>query len=84
MPNEAYSASVVREVLKAQPQSWIWKGNRSWIIWFLDRFAPRSVWVCGISTPPTLISANNDQDWIFPSMFGLTRLRQIIVKRKSV
>ncbi|KFX95420.1 hypothetical protein V490_03890 [Pseudogymnoascus sp. VKM F-3557] len=66
MPNAAYSASVVHEVLKASPQKWIWQGNRSWLIWFLDRFAPRSVW-----------------DYIFPSMFGLARLRQIVAKRQS-
>lgn len=50
MPTKAYSASVVHEVLKASPRSWLWQGNRSWLIWFLDGFAPRSVWVSGIST----------------------------------
>ncbi|KFY59835.1 hypothetical protein V496_05519 [Pseudogymnoascus sp. VKM F-4515 (FW-2607)] len=66
MPTKAYSASVVHEVLKANPQNWVWQGNKSWIIWFLDRFAPRSVW-----------------DYIFPKMFGLARLRQIVAKRES-
>lgn len=83
MPHEAYAASVVHEVLKAKPRSWIWQGNRSWLIWFLDRFAPRSIWVCGITTLLMLMSVNNDQDWIFPTMFGLARLRQIVLKRKS-
>ncbi|OBT78632.1 hypothetical protein VF21_02236 [Pseudogymnoascus sp. 05NY08] len=67
MPTKAYSASVVHEVLKSNPPNWVWQGNRSWIIWFLDRFAPRSVW-----------------DYIFPSMFGLARLRQIVAKRERV
>ncbi|OBT68759.1 hypothetical protein VE03_02206 [Pseudogymnoascus sp. 23342-1-I1] len=67
MPTKAYSASVVREVLKENPKYWVWQGNRAWIIWFLNRFAPRSVW-----------------DYIFPSMFGLAKLRQIVAKRESV
>lgn len=54
MPTKAYSASVVHEVLKAHPQNWVWQGNKSWLIWFLDRFAPRSVWVSwhGHAFPP--------------------------------
>lgn len=60
MPTKAYAASVVREVLKAQPRNWLWQGNRSWIIWFLDRFAPRSVWVSGMSTLFSLIDADNE------------------------
>jgi 1-acylglycerone phosphate reductase len=50
MPNEAYAASVVKEILKQQPAKWFWQGNRAWIIWFLDRFFPRSVWVYGTIT----------------------------------
>ncbi|KAL1953756.1 hypothetical protein VTO42DRAFT_2287 [Malbranchea cinnamomea] len=44
MPNMAYAASVVKAVLKKSPPKWFWQGNRAWIIWFLDRFFPRSVW----------------------------------------
>lgn len=84
MPTKAYSASVVHEVLKANPQNWVWQGNKSWIIWFLDRFAPRSVWVSwhGQAFPP-LTDANGEKDYIFPKMFGLAKLRQIVAKRES-
>jgi 1-acylglycerone phosphate reductase len=48
MPNEAYAASVAKQILKPQPPKWFWQGNRAWLIWFLDRFFFRSVWVSGI------------------------------------
>ncbi|KIM98646.1 hypothetical protein OIDMADRAFT_89605, partial [Oidiodendron maius Zn] len=33
MPNEAYAASVAKQILKKNPPKWFWQGNRAWIIW---------------------------------------------------
>jgi hypothetical protein len=51
MPNEAYAASVVKQILKKEPPKWFWQGNRAWIIWFLNCFFPHSVWVSCIYVP---------------------------------
>lgn len=45
MRNEDYARCVVNQALQANPPRWFWQGNRSWIIWFLDAFFPRSIWV---------------------------------------
>lgn len=48
MPNEEYAASVAKQILKKQTPKWFWQGNRAYIIWFLDRFFPRAVWVSNL------------------------------------
>jgi 1-acylglycerone phosphate reductase len=45
MPNKAYAASVVAQVLKRNPKKWIWEGNKSWIVWFVDTFLPKGIWL---------------------------------------
>ncbi|KAJ9649448.1 NADPH-dependent 1-acyl dihydroxyacetone phosphate reductase [Coniosporium apollinis] len=43
MPNEAYARSVVSKVLRKSPPKWVWEGNKSWLIWFVDSFLPKGV-----------------------------------------
>ena len=44
MDTEDYARSVVGKVLGGR-RKWIWEGNKSWLAWFLDSFAPRGIWV---------------------------------------
>lgn len=44
MANEDYARSVAGQVLRGG-RKWVWEGNRSWLVWFLDSFAPRGIWV---------------------------------------
>jgi hypothetical protein len=48
MPNDAYARAVVNHVIKRNPYSWIWKGNQSYLVWFLDTFFPREIWVSAV------------------------------------
>ena len=41
MPNEAYAESVVSKVTEPRPSVWIWEGNKSWVVWFMDTFLPK-------------------------------------------
>ncbi|KAI9877009.1 MAG: hypothetical protein M1830_005052 [Pleopsidium flavum] len=43
MKNEDYARSVVGKVLGGG-RKWVWEGNKSWVVWFLDSFAPRGIW----------------------------------------
>ncbi len=45
MSNEAYARSVVSKVLQKSPPKWVWEGNKSWLIWFVDSFLPKGVMV---------------------------------------
>lgn len=45
MPNEAYARSVVSKVLQKSPPKWVWEGNKSWLVWFLDSFLPKGIMV---------------------------------------
>lgn len=45
MKNEEYAKSVAGKVL-GSGRKWIWEGNKSWLVWFLDRFGPKGIWVC--------------------------------------
>lgn len=45
MDTEEYARSVVGKVLGGG-KKWMWEGNKSWVVWFLDTFAPRGIWVC--------------------------------------
>ncbi|KAB8260289.1 short chain dehydrogenase/reductase [Aspergillus pseudonomiae] len=56
MKNEDYARSVVNRALHVNPPRWLWQGNKSWIIWFLDSFFPRSIWVRQVER-----SLRNDQ-----------------------
>lgn len=50
MPNEDYARSVVEKVLGGG-RKWVWEGNKAWLAWFLDGFAPRGIWVSSITMP---------------------------------
>ena len=41
MPNEAYAESVVSKVTEPRPSPWIWEGNKSWVVWFMDTLLPK-------------------------------------------
>ncbi|OCK85735.1 NAD(P)-binding protein [Lepidopterella palustris CBS 459.81] len=43
MDNEAYARSVVTKVLSGRNPRWVWQGNMSWVIWFVQRFLPMGV-----------------------------------------
>ena len=38
MPADAYSKSVVAQILKPVPKGWIWEGRSSWSVWFMSTF----------------------------------------------
>ncbi|KAI9797283.1 MAG: hypothetical protein M1833_005579 [Piccolia ochrophora] len=44
MPTVDYARSVVNQVTKSRPPRWVFEGGKSWLMWFLDTYAPRSVW----------------------------------------
>jgi 1-acylglycerone phosphate reductase len=82
--NEDYAKSVVKKVLKKNPPSWAWEGNRSWTIWFVQRFLPWGFMVnlalifkqtYGMLTEPAY------QNRIFYSMFNLWKLRGTASKK---
>lgn len=56
MKNEDYARSVAGQVLKGG-RKWVWEGNLSWLVWFLDSFAPRGIWV-GTALLQLRISSN--------------------------
>lgn len=43
IPNEQYARSVVRQVLHKPSRDTIWEGGKSWLVWFITSFLPRSV-----------------------------------------
>ncbi|KAL1648861.1 NADPH-dependent 1-acyl dihydroxyacetone phosphate reductase [Diplodia intermedia] len=43
MPSDDYAKSVVSKVLKSSPPKWVWEGNKSWAVWFLSTFLPKSI-----------------------------------------
>ncbi|KAK0454396.1 NAD-P-binding protein [Armillaria borealis] len=42
MSPEDYAKNVVPEALKANPRAWLWEGSKSWFVWMVDTFLPRT------------------------------------------
>ncbi|KAK0486362.1 NAD-P-binding protein [Armillaria novae-zelandiae] len=42
MSSEDYAKNVVLEALKANPRAWVWEGSKSWFVWMVDTFLPRT------------------------------------------
>ncbi|KAK0195955.1 hypothetical protein F5146DRAFT_1133398 [Armillaria mellea] len=42
MSAEDYAKNVVPEALKANPRAWLWEGSKSWFVWTVDTFLPRT------------------------------------------
>lgn len=42
MPNEQYAKSVVRQLLQSPKKKYIWEGSKSWLVWFVTTFLPKS------------------------------------------
>lgn len=47
MSNEKYARGVVSA--KRSPTKWLWRGNRSWLVWFVKTFL--GVWVFDLALP---------------------------------
>ena len=43
--NEAYARRVVAQVLESPAKTHVWEGGKSWLVWFVTTFLPRSVMV---------------------------------------
>lgn len=37
MSNEVYARGVVKEALKTKPKKWLWRGNKSFVVWLVSR-----------------------------------------------
>lgn len=51
MTPDEYARGVVAAVLKTSTPAWFWHGNSTTLVWFLDTFFPRTIWVsnrCGV------------------------------------
>jgi 1-acylglycerone phosphate reductase len=44
LSNAAYARSVVNKVLVRRPPDFIWEGNKSWVVWFVQSFLPFKIW----------------------------------------
>jgi 1-acylglycerone phosphate reductase len=40
-----YAKAVVTESLKSSPRAWFWFGDSTWLVWILDTFGWRTIWV---------------------------------------
>jgi 1-acylglycerone phosphate reductase len=49
MSNEEYARGVVSAALKSRPKKWLWRGNKSWSIWFVKTFL--GLWVLDLVLP---------------------------------
>ena len=49
MSNEEYARGVVSEALKGRPKKWLWRGNKSWLVWFIKTFV--GLWVLDLVLP---------------------------------
>jgi 1-acylglycerone phosphate reductase len=49
MKNEEYARGVVSAALKRPPKKWLWRGNKSWLVWFVKTFL--GVWVFDLVLP---------------------------------
>lgn len=67
MPTEAYAKGVVSHVLTSNPSRWVWAGNGSWMIWFVQRFLPMGVVM----------------DFVFTRMFNLWKLKTTAASKKA-
>lgn len=38
MDTKVYAKTVVDEALRVRPRAWLWEGQFSWVLWFLDTF----------------------------------------------
>ena len=73
MSNEAYARSVVSKVLQKSPPKWVWEGNKSWLIWFVDSYLPKGVMVSD-SPNSEMRRADMVKDLVFWRMFNLWKL----------
>jgi len=49
MSNEEYARGVVSAALKRSPKKWLWRGNKSWLVWFLKTYI--GFWVFDLVLP---------------------------------
>jgi 1-acylglycerone phosphate reductase len=49
MSNEEYARGVVIVALKRSPRKWLWRGNRSWLVWFVKAYI--GAWVFDLVLP---------------------------------
>jgi 1-acylglycerone phosphate reductase len=49
MGNEEYARGVVSAALKRSPKKWLWRGNKSWLVWFAKAFI--GAWVFDLVLP---------------------------------
>jgi hypothetical protein len=40
-----YAKAVVSELLKPSPRAWFWYGDSTWLVWMLDTFGWKTIWV---------------------------------------
>jgi hypothetical protein len=40
-----YAKAVVSESLKPSPRAWFWYGDSTWLVWMLDTFGWKTIWV---------------------------------------
>lgn len=40
-----YARAVVHESLKSSPRAWFWFGDSTWLVWMLDTFGWKTIWV---------------------------------------
>lgn len=79
MPTDIYAKIVVTEVLKAEPRAWLWTGNQTLLVWFMDTFLGRRGFVS--SAILTFSSENNMvdlQDWLMTKMFGFSEFSSML------
>jgi hypothetical protein len=40
-----YAKAVVNESLRPSPRAWFWFGDSTWLVWILDTFGWKTIWV---------------------------------------
>lgn len=80
-----YAANVVTQSLKSSTPAWFWYGSFTRMIWFLDTFGWRTVWVCCDQCRFVAIFNITDlcQDSMLWKMFDLAKLKQAHAARIS-
>lgn len=84
MDNEDYARSVAGQVLRGG-RKWVWEGNRSWLVWFLDSVAPKGIWVwlLWLCCADRVHTDTALQDMIFRRMFKLWKLSGVVTASKK-